>query len=103
MVYRATAIAVAAPKTKKTAKRSCTILHGVPKTPKSHFSPVIYFLPNGSIALKIRVLKDHDKTDVIPFTAFKNSHWFKSYGLSKIAIFGQELVHLLLLLLPTKS
>ena len=66
----ATATAVAAPKTKKIAKRSCTILHGVPKTLKSHFSPVIHFSPNGSIALKIRILNDHDMTAVMPCTAF---------------------------------
>ena len=75
------------PKTKKTAQRCCTILHGRSKTSKSHISHPIYSDTIHAISFTFCIAIDLGVTNPMPFTASKNSVWFKSYDFRKIDVF----------------
>ena len=80
--YRATAVARRRPKLRKTAQQSCTIYTG-------HASRVIldprHKFTNCFQVLKLVLRVDLGPTNLQPFTVSRNSSWFKSYGLRKMA------------------
>ena len=73
------------PKLKKDREAMLHYLHDSTIPPKSHFCPIIHQSPIGPMGLKLRMLKDLAYLNGMPFTALKNSYWFRTYEFFKFA------------------
>ena len=73
------------PKLKKDREAKLHYLHDSTIPSKSHFCPIIYQSPIGSMDLKLRMLKDLAYLNGMPITALRDSHWFGTYEFFKFA------------------